>query len=404
MTVENLRGLFSVNDLWKRAGAVGVGSAVCLSSVGVCFLLCYAEEEETDPLDTVYNYGAYYLNFGIVDYALATANTLAQGDQYAVALLAAQSGLAYMYAHQADPSLLVDNTQARYYSGFAYFGNHLYYGSGSINSDSTVVRFDASSSTAQNSTYAEQYAVQGAYNMSTRAFGNGYTIMYGGSEWMSTDSRYIVGNFNGDPVYFPVVIGETNSLQSSQISLYTSYGETGAQAIFYSGGLDIQNFLTDTIGISGDFGEDLENVHDFFEINYPDLQPELYFYLEDYEPTTDTTETETGTTDSCGFHCTHNIYVDVTVNVDVEGDTFPPEWLDTIATDPTEPNPLEELPTIDIEDYTDILQEPSDIVDNSAGFWWLCFKTWIKDNELLWKYLLGLFTIAVIGAILRGLR
>ena len=42
-----------------------------------------------------------------------------------------------------------------------------------------------------------------------------------------------------------------------------------------------------------------------------------------------------------------------------------------------------------MENFTDVLQEPDEILGENSGFWWTCLKNWVVDNDKVWKYLLG---------------
>lgn len=322
-----------------------------------------------------------------------------------IAVVSAQAGLSYWYAWVTDASSW-SSGNARIYSGFTNYGSTVYFGSGAINDDASTIYTHISDSSNNH--------ISASYTLHDRSLlprtqlypsnyvGFGVTGGYGYT--LSTTSSYAAtSNYDGlwsnDPFSGWLCVGSSPDM--SHAVVYNSGNDRGIR--FYSGGYDLPG---NQYTVSGDFLEDFETLQDDLRETYPDVDPGFYINITIIEDPTE----ETG---CC--NCTHNITVNVeptinvevnvepTVNVEVNVENpLPSEWLETIPTE-TVDNPLEELPTIDVENFTDILQEPDETFPESSGFWWEAFERWIKSNDRLWKYFLGLFTIGVVGFIIRKL-
>lgn len=337
------------------------------------------------------------------------------GNYGAMPVVAAQMALCYAYGWLEGASS-AGSGSCRYFSGVCYdAGGDLYAGSGYINDSASVLRFNVKNSSG-NTITAEMALSDASQLPSCRLYPGQYEGVSGGSgTWsytLSTSSSYwwtvpFSSTYENDPFSGGVFIGSAVDLAT-----YARVNHSGnkAWALFYSGGYNLNGQGVDT---SGDFEQDLDDLQQDLRVQYPDVPDEYYITLTPGEdPTEETTEETTG---ECG--CTHiinieptinvnveptiNVYVEPTINVYVEND-LPSEWLDTLPSETVE-NPLEELPTLEVENFTDILQDPDDTFPEASGFWWKNFELAIKENEKLWKYLLGLFTIGVVGFILRKL-
>lgn len=335
------------------------------------------------------------------------------GNYGAMPVVAAQMALCYAYGWLEGASS-AGSGSCRYFSGVCYdAGGDLYAGSGYINDSASVLRFNVKNSSG-NTITAEMVLSDASQLPSCRLYPGHYEGISGGSgTWsytLSTSSSYwwtvpFSSTYENDPFSGGVFVGSALDLPS-----YARVNHSGnkAWALFYSGGYNLNGQGVDT---SGDFEQDMEDLQQDLRVQYPDVPDEYYITLTPGEdPTEETTEE---TTDECG--CTHiinieptinvEVYVEPTVNVNVDVDVenpLPSEWLETIPTETVE-NPLEELPTIDVENFTDILQDPEDTFPETSGFWWVNLQYWFKDYAPLWKYLLGLFTISVVGFILNKL-
>lgn len=329
------------------------------------------------------------------------------GNYAAMPVVAAQMALCYAYGWLEGASS-AGSGSCRYFSGVCYdAGGDLYAGSGYVNGSASAIRFSVKNSSG-NTITSEMVLSDASQLQYCRLYPGHYEGVSGGSgTWcytLSTSSSYwwtapFSCTYEGDPFSGGVFVGSAADLTNSA---RVNHSGNKAWALFYSGGYNLSGQGVET---SGDFERDFEDLQQDLKMQYPDVPDEYYIILTPVEdPTEDLTET---TTDECG--CTHIISVEPTINVEVNVEptiyvenNLPSEWLETLPFESVE-NPLEELPTLEVENFTDVLQAPEGVFPESSGFWWKNFELWIKENDKVWKYFLGLFTIGVVGFILRGL-
>lgn len=336
---------------------------------------------------------------------VATGGVLPSG---ALPVLAAQYALVYAYS-QATAGSNALHGQSKSFAGFTTYNRETYFGGGSINDTATALVFRFSrrrDDTGFTDISGRYYLNDGAYTDQMSVHTNTYTVGANASTltecWLlingSERSRYLTGEWNGEPCG-SIHLGSCGD-PGWMYASYNSNTSNYSQVVFYDGGY---NFSSGFEGLSGtSLPDDMAALHTALLQEYPDVDQQYYLDW-DYDPG--------GGGSGCNCNVTVNVEptinvevnVEPTINVEVNVDNqLPSEWLETIPEETTE-NPLEELPTLEVENFTDVLQEPEEIIGENSGFWWVCLKKWIVDNDKVWKYLLGLFTIAVIGAILRGL-
>lgn len=325
----------------------------------------------------------------------------------ALPVLAAQYALVYAYSQAGEGANAVHG-QGFSCAGLTTYQGVTYLGGGYCNDTATAMGFRITHSNADGGetidtvVSGQRYLTDPAYT--DHMYRHDWTINLSGDDpkyMFSIDGQGapLTSEFNGEPVR-NIQIG-----YNSGGSHYTSYNGSryDSYVVFYSGGYNFSTGFSELSGTS--LPDDLMALHTALKQQYPDVENQYYLDW-DYDPG--------GGGSGCNCNCnvtvnvepTINVEINVepTINVDVDVENpLPSEWLETLPEETTE-NPLEELPTIEVENFTDVLQEPDEILGENSGFWWECLKRWVVDNDKVWKYLLGLFTIAVIGAIIRGLK
>lgn len=375
-------------NLLKKIASVIVAGAVAVVSV-------VSAPASVSAVDDVDEYGQYLDTL----VSMATGGVLPSG---ALAVLSAQYALVYAYSQVGAGSNALHG-QGHSFGGLTIYQNDVYFGGGYINDTGSVLRFRVTHSNADGgqlqdytltgSTYLNEPSLidsMSVYSRSNVVGNNYYKYSYSLQYNNSFTSRYITSEFNGDTcgVY---QLGYTNAPSGYNTMSIDFSPSHWSYCTFYDGGY---NFNTGFESLSGtSLLDDLSSLHSQLLQDYPDVD-EQYYLDWDYD------EPGGGT----GCHCDVTVIVEPTINVEVTVENpLPSEWLETIPQETTE-NPFEEFPTVEIEEYTDILIEPDEVIGENSGLWWYVLENWFKSNDKLWKYLLSLFTIGVIGAILRGLK
>lgn len=324
----------------------------------------------------------------------------------ALPVLAAQYALVYAYS-QAGAGANAVHGQGFSCAGLTTYQGVTYLGGGYCNDTATAMGFRITHSnadggqTVDTTITGKRYLNDPAYT--ERMYRGDWTVNISGDSpkyMFSIEGGPTTMDFNGEPVGGLLV-----GYHSGGSSYITSYNGAGyaSYVVFYAGGYDFSTGFSELSGTS--LPDDMTALHIALHQQYPEVENQYYLDW-DYDPG--------GGGSGCNCNCnvtvnvepSINVEVNVepTINVDVDVENpLPSEWLETLPEETTE-NPIEELPTLEVENFTDVLQEPDEILGENSGFWWECLKRWVVDNDKVWKYLLGLFTIAVIGSIIRGLK
>ena len=307
-----------------------------LSAIAICALFCvgaFALPKMTARAD---DSAVADLAQTVFSTTVALANTIQNPTSEGVAILASQAALAYMYYSNngSPPSAGANGDGAKYYAGYTTFtDDHLYFGAGSINANSTLTSVSISSSTANNSISAYRYLADSGYIGNCRTVGAGaqgigapaghgeaFIIATSGSGSQS----HLAGMFNGDPMTGALSIGVVDALSRATTSYNTETSK--ARFLFWSGSADVTSIVPPS---GGSFVEQYEALQEELQEEYPDESEDYYVVL---DPVQDPTETPSG------CHCTVNVEVNVepTINVEVN----------------VEPTIIVEMPSDWLEDYT----------------------------------------------------
>lgn len=404
---------------------------IALSILGGCVLLsfCFSVPVKATSNDSVYNMYLQSLPGKIIE------GPMGAGDGVKIGM---QLGLQEAYNTMISTGQNWNASDISTLSGLYYHNNELHfaytgYKTGTINnSDGGFTLFKSDEAEIRTIIVGQNMGAYNAYisaysGNNMRPYFSSQSVVHNSLTVSITDTTGTIFQSNanytantGDSVYYGVgcwfgsgdiPIIPNNALITDYFNTNTNISNAHFMTGWGSNNRESPRFNLSSITGASSFTFDenhtlvdfiLEVYNPWIEENYPDLTIYL-FDPADYE---DPTEELTECTECGGCNCVHNITVNVdpTINVNVDGQ-FPSEWFETLPTQETTDSILEELPTVVIQEYTDILQDPTEIMDSeSYGFWWRSLKAWIKDNDYLWKYFLTLFTIGVVGAILKGLK